>query len=74
VMPQMNGIELVEKLLAERPETKVIFMSGYTDLAIALSGTLRAGVPFLEKPFTSELLIRTLRQVLDSDSEDPAKS
>jgi CheY-like chemotaxis protein len=66
VMPQMNGRELAEKVLSQRPDTKVIYMSGYTDVAITHHRVLQAGVPFLEKPFTAEALTRVVREVIDA--------
>jgi two-component system cell cycle sensor histidine kinase/response regulator CckA len=66
VMPQMNGKQLADRLLSERPELKVIFMSGYTDSAIVQHGVLEPGVHFLHKPFTPAGLGSKVREVLDS--------
>jgi PAS domain S-box-containing protein len=66
VMPQMNGRELAEKVLSQRPDTRVIYMSGYTDVAITHHRVLQAGVPFLEKPFTADALTRAVRDVIDA--------
>jgi PAS domain S-box-containing protein len=66
VMPRMSGRELAEKLLASRPDTKVLFMSGYTDDAIVQHGVLEAGTEFLQKPFTRDALTVRVREVLDS--------
>jgi CheY-like chemotaxis protein len=63
VMPGMNGRELGERLLALYPSTKVMFMSGYTDEAIAHHGVL--GRRFLRKPFDRETLTGLVRSVLD---------
>jgi len=49
---------LIRQLLEERSELKVIYMSGYTDDAIAQHGVLNPGIAFLHKPFTSEALGR----------------
>jgi len=65
VMPGMGGKALYEKLKQSRPELKVLYMSGYTEDAIAHHGVLDPGVAFLEKPFTPESLGRKIRQVLD---------
>ena len=60
VMPEMGGPALARQVLAGRPETAVLYMSGYTD------HTLGDRSPFLQKPFTPETLARTVRAVLDA--------
>jgi len=64
VMPQMNGRQVADHLLAARPALKVLFMSGYTDAAIVQHGVLEAGTHFLQKPFTPDGLSRKVREVL----------
>jgi signal transduction histidine kinase/transcriptional regulator with GAF, ATPase, and Fis domain len=66
VMPILNGRELGERLAADRPELRVLFMSGYTDDDVVRRGLLRPGVPFLQKPFMPADLSRKVRAVLDS--------
>jgi len=66
VMPEMNGRELAERLAAQRPETKVLYMSGYTDHAVVHHGVLAPQTEFLQKPFTEAVLTRKLRELLDA--------
>ena len=65
VMPEMGGRELVERLRTRRPLLKVLFMSGYTEKAIAEDGIMPPNTGFVEKPFTVEQLLRRLRELLD---------
>jgi PAS domain S-box-containing protein len=65
VMPGASGPELTNRLVERRPGLKVIYMSGYTEEAIVQHGVLKPGIAFLHKPFTSETLGRTIREVLD---------
>jgi nitrogen-specific signal transduction histidine kinase/CheY-like chemotaxis protein len=66
VMPGMNGRVLAEQLLPKRPGMKVLYMSGYTDSFIAGHGVLEEGTHLLHKPFTEEVLISRIREVLKS--------
>jgi PAS domain S-box-containing protein len=66
VMPGMNGRVLAEQLLPREPGMEVLYMSGYTDSFIAGHGVLEPGTHLLHKPFTEEVLIRKVREVLDS--------
>ena len=65
VMPGMNGRALADRLLAKQPNLKVLYISGYTDSFIAGHGVLEEGTFLLHKPFTEEVLIRKVRDVLD---------
>lgn len=63
VMPQMGGRELAESIRPLRPETRVLFISGYSDRKTT---SLPEGADFLDKPFSPETLVRKLRQLLDA--------
>ncbi|MGH7230338.1 MAG: response regulator, partial [Nitrospiraceae bacterium] len=66
VMPQMNGRELAEHLHLTHPEARVLYMSGYPDDPAIRHGILDAELAFLQKPFTSEALVRKVRAILDA--------
>jgi signal transduction histidine kinase len=70
VMPGINGRELAKKLYGERPEMRVLYVSGYTDDAILRSGLLETGAAFLQKPFTRDALARKVRDVLAGERAD----
>ena len=65
VMPEMGGRELVERLKALRPDLKTLYISGYTNDEVFRRGVQSAETSFLHKPFTSEGLMRVVREVLD---------
>jgi CheY-like chemotaxis protein len=67
VMPGPSGRELARELVGFRPDTKVLYVSGYTDDAIVHHGMLEPGLNFLQKPFTPAVLARKVREVLDME-------
>ncbi|HBF34640.1 TPA: hypothetical protein DDW35_08745 [Candidatus Sumerlaeota bacterium] len=64
VMPGMSGRDLFEKIRDLRPDTRCLFVSGYTADVIAHHGILEVGVHFLQKPYSIEALSVKLREVL----------
>jgi hypothetical protein len=68
IMPNMSGRKLANRLREVRPQTKVLFMSGYTDDVILHNGMLEQGVPFIQKPFSPEALAGKVRAVLGPPS------
>ncbi len=74
IMPGMDGRELADRLLVDRPAMKLLFMSGYTDAAIIHHEGLDAGASFLQKPFTPDALVRRVREVLNQPPGSPDTS
>jgi len=64
VMPGMNGPELSRQLSMIRPDVKILFMSGYTEDAVARNGILDRKTAFLSKPATMQALLSKLRELL----------
>jgi two-component system cell cycle sensor histidine kinase/response regulator CckA len=64
VMPGLNGLELAKRVMAERPQLRLLFMSGYADHAVVQRDIVDAGRPFLQKPFAPDRLLARVREVL----------
>src|SRR6266403_499815 len=67
VLPGMSGREIAKRVGSLRPDVKVLFMSGYTDDALAHSHGFEEPFAFLQKPFSSVTLATKIREVLDAD-------
>jgi CheY-like chemotaxis protein len=70
MMPRMSGAALAEGVRTRHPETRVVFMSGYTDEEAVRRAAADGGVRFLQKPYTPGGLLRAVRAALDA--RDPA--
>lgn len=68
VMPKMGGVELSARLAQERPQTKVLFVSGYTQESMTRHGVLSGDANFVAKPMTPQALLTQLREVLSEES------
>ena len=66
VLPSMSGKDLAAEFVRSRPETRVVYMSGYSQDVIASQGVIQPGVVLIEKPFTVQGLLATVRDVLEA--------
>jgi len=66
IMPVMNGKELADRLKVVRPTTRFMYVSGYTEEVTSSQGILPEGTAFLQKPFTANALLTTVREILDA--------
>ena len=65
IMPGMSGPQLAEDLLGKRPQTKIVYMTGYTDDMVVQHKVLDPGVKLLQKPFGKIELALKVRSTLD---------
>ncbi len=74
VMPKTDGLTLAHNMAVERPDTRVLLMSGYSGDEVTRHGALPAGVKLLQKPFTRASLTHSVRQALDTRVPPPSWS
>ncbi len=68
ILPDLSGPQVANVLVNVNPRLKVLYMSGFTDDFVARFGTLSHDIRLLEKPFTVDALLRSVRAVLDTAS------
>jgi two-component system cell cycle sensor histidine kinase/response regulator CckA len=66
IMPDMNGRVLAERATRIRPDMKVLYVSGYADNSLFDLQGLHQRIAFLQKPITPDVLLRKVRETLDS--------
>ncbi len=74
VMPGINGRELAKRLAPQRPDMRILYISGYTDDQITHQGILNEGIEFLQKPFTPTAFVRKVQEVLGSQQNPPEQT
>jgi CheY-like chemotaxis protein len=67
ILPGVEGRELSGRVLELFPESKVLYMSGYSEDIITHRGILEEGIPFLQKPFTVGGFSARVREILEVD-------
>ena len=65
VMPDMNGVELAEKIKQQIPEIRILYSSGYTDNHLVHNGELDNRIDFLQKPYSIVDLLKKVREILN---------
>lgn len=65
IMPDMNGKELAKKIKEISPDIDVLFASGYVDNNVIESGELEKNINFLQKPYSINMLLKKVREILD---------
>ena len=69
IMPEMGGRELADKLRADQPTLKCLFMSGHTDEILTQRGVLGPGAKFIQKPFSMKELVNSVIQAVSDPGE-----
>ena len=72
VMPQMGGAKLAADLASDRPDMKVLFVSGYAEATFQRHGEIDVTTRFLQKPFSLKAMARKIREVLDAEKASAA--
>lgn len=65
LMPGIDGVELSKKVRDVRPDTKMLFISGYTADSIPRNDITNSDIPFLQKPFTSIGLASKVKEIMN---------
>jgi two-component system cell cycle sensor histidine kinase/response regulator CckA len=66
IMPELSGPDVIERLQCKLGSVRTLFMSGYTDHAVLRNALQSPGTAFVQKPFTQDVLLRKVRDALDS--------
>lgn len=68
VMPKMNGQVLAEELTTQRPQMRILFMSGYPLEILPQNGKIVSSIHLIQKPFSNETLARRIREILEQQA------
>ena len=64
VMPEVSGVELADRMERERPDVRILFMTGYAEEVVVNEGILGKNRECIGKPFTQEQITRRVRKIL----------
>ncbi len=70
-MPEMSGLDLVERLASSHPALPIVVITGHADVPMAVEAMRNGASDFVEKPFDDEALLRSIRQATRSKSAAP---
>ena len=73
VLPRVSGPSVAERMVDFKPDTRILFMSGYTEESGLLQTILKQEAAFIPKPFTPDALAAKVREVLDAQPDSPAE-
>ncbi len=68
-MPDMDGIEVLNKIKTSWPETKVVMVTGYSTVDTAVQALRLGAYNFIEKPFTPDTLLTAVKEVFEKSDE-----
>jgi FixJ family two-component response regulator len=64
-LPDLNGLELQNRIAADQIEMPIIFITGYGDVPMTVRAMKAGAIEFLTKPFSEEALLRAIRQAIE---------
>jgi len=64
-MPGLNGLELQDRIAAERPHMPIIFLTGYGDVPMTVQAMKAGAVEFLTKPFSDDVLLAAIAKAIE---------
>ncbi len=73
-MPKMSGLELLEEMKRRGYDIPVIFITAHADVPLAVEAMRRGAVNFIEKPFTSEVLLQAIRLAASQERQSTSAS
>ncbi|TDG03303.1 response regulator transcription factor [Paraburkholderia guartelaensis] len=68
-LPQVTGLELQQRIAAERPDMPIIFITGHGDVPMTVKAMKAGAVEFLTKPFNDETLLQAIRDAIERSRE-----
>jgi two-component system, cell cycle sensor histidine kinase and response regulator CckA len=74
ILPGGSGVQLAQRLAADYPQMRVLYVSGYTADAIVHHGGHDSNFAFLSKPFSLPALARKIRSILDAERPQPTQA